>query len=137
MAWMLAGAALLVIIIDLFILRGRKRPDDGPAVPDRQPKRVTVPLLRPAQVVDGQGRVFDPDGGSVAMDYDPDRDGEFQGNPAMLGALAAVNLGGTVFTDQQDDGSWVMTGPSGLSGRGETISQAYADIMRQAARRLN
>jgi hypothetical protein len=75
-------------------------------------------------------RVENPSNGEmISVDYDPRRDGEFQGDPSMIPALAAIQLKGCVMMNIMDDGTCEIMGPDGIKGSGRTPSEAYGRIL--------
>lgn len=81
--------------------------------------------------------VLDSSGISLPTDYDPRRDGEFEGPLGMLSAVAALRFGGRVLLSEQDDGSWRIQGLGGVAGRGETASLAYGDFLNRMKQEMN
>lgn len=85
-----------------------------------------------------QYRMEDPESGDmIPVDYDPETDGEFRGNPGMIPALAAIQLQGAVMMNQLEDGTWEILGPGGVKGTGNTPSEAYGRILKQIKQDLN
>jgi len=129
--WAIAGGILLLMILTvIFVRRWRRRLTPGTA-PVAFECSEQEPAWKKYKIED----VFNGD--MIPVDYDPDRDGEFAGNPGMIPALAAIQLGGTVMMNQLDDGSWEIRGPDGAVGRGETPSEAYGQILRKIKQDLN
>lgn len=131
------GIALLVAAALIYIVTRRRQEPlcPEPWTEPEQYSRVAVSLCN--ETDEPLTKVSDVSGLSISMDYDPERDGEFDGPPGLLSALAALRFGGVVLMSEQDDGSWLIRGSNDVEGRGDTPSQAYGDLLNQMKQNLN
>ena len=131
MGWVIAGGVLLgTVITAIAIWRWRNNLSTDIA-PVAYRVRECDPEWKKYKIEDP---VY---GGLIPVDYDPDKDGEFTGDPGMIPALAAIQLGGPVLMNQVEPDKWEIMGPDGVRGEGKTPSEAYGQILKRIKQDIN